>query len=244
MIPVFDAGATRRRIIDQGFKTTISAFPLTRQQDFVSSEPLAPSDLLRIQNKRDAPNDLNHSLEVPSHKRMKANESAYSYANIKKDNDHQMILSGKFVSDTLMRAVEQACLDLKRTIPKDELVTATESVLITFYNQIHSIHSGMYMGSHTVDDEGIIRSSDESFPSMRLQIDELRRMHEEEKKALDYKHKADIDLLKQEHEKALLEIKDLHKEEIRRLKDGYHRKFVNYLDSTRESLKIVRGSML
>jgi hypothetical protein len=244
MIPVFDAGATRRRIIDQGFKTTISALPLAPQQDFASSEPLALSDLLRIQNKRDAPNDLNHSSEVPSHKKMKANESAYSDANIKKDNDHKTILSGKFVSDTLMRAVEKACLDLRRTIPKDELVTATESVLITFYDQIHSIHSGKDMGSHTVDDEGIIRSNEESFPSMRLQIDELHRMHEEEKKALDHQYKADIDLLKQEHEKALVEIIDQHKEEIRRLKDGYHRKFVNYLDSTRESLKIVRGSML
>lgn len=249
IIPTFQVGAMRRHIIDQGFhrnnqKISNRDISWGRQQELGSSELLTSSDLLRIQNKRDMPNNLNHSFGTPVQKRMKTIEytNSNSSSNREKDDNHQKILSGKFVSDTLMRAVEKACLELRQTIPRQDLADATESALITFYNQIHSIHSGNTKGPHVSNDDGIIRSSDEDSQT-RVQIIELRRKHDDEKITLGLQHKAEIDKLKQEHEMALLEIMDQHKEEIRQQKERYHQKFENYLNSTRESLKIVRGSI-
>jgi hypothetical protein len=244
---MFHAGAIRRHIIDQGFhrnnQTTVRNIPQVHQQELVNSESLTPTDPVTLQKKRDAPDEPSHNSLVPINKRMKTTDAANfnSPPNPHVKENHQKILSGTFVSDLLMKAVEKACLEIRQVIAKQELVNATESALITFYNQIHSIHSGKMLGSFTTDENGIIRGNDESVPKPR-EIEELRRKHNDEKKELEHQHRAEIISLQQDHEKQLLVILNQHKEEIREQKDRYDKKFLNYLDSTSESLRIVRGS--
>lgn len=242
---IFHAGAIRRHIIDRGFQrqTTVRNNPQVYQQQFINLESPTPADPGTFQKKRDAPDESSNSSLVSINKRMKTTDSANSNSppNTHINENHQKILSGTFVSDLLMKAVEKACLEIRQVIEKPELVNATESALITFYNQIHSIHSGKMVGSFTADEDGIIRGNDERVSKSR-EIEELRRKHDDEKKALENQHRAEINSLQLDHEKELLVILNQHKEELRVQKDMYDKKFLNYLDSTRESLRIVRGS--